>query len=462
MTRPDIAICGNGAAAVALFRALARNAREALAVTIVGSGKHLGDGIAYSTRNPAHVLNVPAHKMSADADEPEQFTEWLCRRGLDVSNWEDTFVRRELYGAYLSDLVERTRLEFRTKIRLELIQAEVVGLAQQQEGWNVFHTGGVLCADTVALATGHDQPQPLAAQFGPEVSQYIVDDPWAELAVEATARVLVVGTGLTAVDTALALLDRGHRGRIVMLSRHGLLPQTHVAHGVAAPLKPPFPSSTAALVRALRRAAGRKDSAEERQAFMDAMRPHWPAIWAALPDGEKRRALRHGLAHFNTHRHRIAPHQGRQLAEAVSDGRIEVMRGRLSGLAPLCNSVRAAVRTGAGERNFVFGHVVNCSGPNSDPERSPGTLLKTLIARHVARPGAAGLGIDVDEHSRVRGHDGRAQPNLFALGALTRGTWWEITAMPEIAAQAQRVAGSIAARRSRAPLEYAGHTILSR
>ncbi|MEJ0044577.1 MAG: hypothetical protein WDM81_21180 [Rhizomicrobium sp.] len=139
------------------------------------------------------------------------------------------------------------------------------------------------------------------------------------------------------------------------------------------------------------------------------MRPHWPDVWAALSEADKRRVLRHGLSAFNTHRHRVAPHQGRQMADAVADGRVEILRGRLVTLTPRCNSVLARIATPTGRIEAVFGRVVNCSGPNSDVERSPGTLLKTLIARGLARPGPANLGIGVDDSNRVLDQDGAAQ-----------------------------------------------------
>ena len=59
--------------------------------------------------------------------------------------------------------------------------------------------------------------------------QYIAD-PWhepglAEVAPEAP--VAIVGTGLTAVDVVLSLLDQGHTGPITAISRRGLIPHRH-------------------------------------------------------------------------------------------------------------------------------------------------------------------------------------------------------------------------------------------
>jgi uncharacterized NAD(P)/FAD-binding protein YdhS len=54
------------------------------------------------------------------------------------------------------------------------------------------------------------------------------------------------------------------------------------------------------------------------------------------------------------------------------------------------------------------------------------------------------LGISVNRDSRVLNSEGAAQSNLYAVGALTAGQFWEITAVPDIRAQAEQVAAQIA------------------
>ncbi|HEY2618361.1 MAG TPA: hypothetical protein VGI78_13560 [Acetobacteraceae bacterium] len=83
---------------------------------------------------------------------------------------------------------------------------------------------------------------------------------------------------------------------------------------------------------------------------------------------------------------------------------------------------------------------VNCSGPCTDVTRSDDPLLRALLRDGVARPDVCRLGLDVTSAGALRGHDGTVSQTLFALGPLTRGALWEITAIPEIRRQCEVLA----------------------
>ena len=68
--RAPVAIIGGGFSGTILAAQLAR--RGIASVLIDGSGR-MGRGVAYSTDEPAHLLNVRAEGMSAWAGEPDHF-----------------------------------------------------------------------------------------------------------------------------------------------------------------------------------------------------------------------------------------------------------------------------------------------------------------------------------------------------------------------------------------------------
>jgi uncharacterized NAD(P)/FAD-binding protein YdhS len=441
MSRRTLVLCGDGASAVLLVCALARQAGQGLSIVIIGKSEEAGRGIAYSTRNPNHLLNVPAARMSADINRPDQFVQWLAAHGIAARDWPQSFVPRALYGAYLSELLDTT-LKSNPDLEVRFIRGEAKSLMKKHLGWIVTHTGGAVNADLVALATGNDLPPPLAARHPAKIAARISDDPWAEHNLQRGHNVLILGSGLTAIDVAISLRDRGHKGKIHLLSRHGLLPQSHVEPAPVPPLPQPFPTSARAFLRVLRATLGPSPDAAQWQGLMDAMRPHWPAIWLALPSEEKKRFLRHGVTHWNIHRHRLAPSVGDYLRHGLADN-IRVLKGRLKHLKAAQDGMVATIARGAHHFEMPVDHVINCTGPNANPEKTHDRLIENLVASRLARGTDAGVGLDVDARNRVLDKSGVAQPSLLAMGALTRGHWWEITAIPEIARQAQVMSGAI-------------------
>src|SRR6185369_967638 len=78
------------------------------AVTVVNAAHPLGRGVAYGTRRPEYLLNVVARNMSALADQPDHFVEWLGTRSdfadVPAAELREQFVPRRVYGDYLQSL----------------------------------------------------------------------------------------------------------------------------------------------------------------------------------------------------------------------------------------------------------------------------------------------------------------------------------------------------------------------
>ena len=68
------------------------------------------------------------------------------------------------------------------------------------------------------------------------------------------------------------------------------------------------------------------------------------------------------------------------------------------------------------------------------------------MADGLARADPLGLGLDVTPDGALVDPGGRASDRLFGLGPVTAGTFWEITAVPDIRTQAARLAGTLLAR----------------
>jgi uncharacterized NAD(P)/FAD-binding protein YdhS len=260
-------------------------------------------------------------------------------------------------------------------------------------------------------------------------------------------------SGLTAIDAALTLAGRGHRGPIRMISRHGLLPRMHDPRGprpLAAPNAAPPAPTARALVAWIRRAIA--DAGGDWRAVVDAIRPLTNDIWRGLPEAERARLLRHTARHWEVHRHRVAPQVGRAVAALVASGGLELSVGTVMrverGTRDAC---RVLVRDAQGTHsNLDAAWVINCMGPNFDLRDSASPLIHSLLRSGAARPGPLGQGLDVTRDGSLIDQLGFVSPVVSVVGPLRRGVEWETTAVPEIRAQAEELAIRVgAARRAR-------------
>ena len=114
-------------------------------------------------------------------------------------------------------------------------------------------------------------------------------------------------------------------------------------------------------------------------------------------------------------------------------GRVIVATGQPGG-------VRVRIDRRGSPAELAVGWLINCTGPASDITTTSDPLLRHLLDAGLARPDPLRLGLDTDPRGALRGADGRAARDIFALGPLLRGSRYETTAIPEIRDQAAALA----------------------
>lgn len=88
--------------------------------------------------------------------------------------------------------------------------------------------------------------------------------------------------------------------------------------------------------------------------------------------------------------------------------------------------------------------VVNCSGPGADYDRIQEPLFRNLLSEGIVRPDPLLLGLDVTANRALLDRSGAISRRLFAIGPVTKGAFWEMTAVPDIRRQAELVAEYLA------------------
>ncbi|TQK69341.1 FAD/NAD(P)-binding protein [Nocardioides sp. SLBN-35] len=448
-TRTRVAVIGGGASGVlTAINLLVRSDDPGLEVVVHEASGIVGRGVAYGTNDQRHLLNVRARHMSAFPDAPSDLLDWALRTGR--SSDPQGFLPRADYAIYLQD-----RLADVADDRLRIRAGRVLDVVPTGAGFEVVTERSAAHADAVVLCHGNQPPRPLATAGGAALpdAPWHVANPWelARLrALPADARVVVVGTGLTGIDTTITLLEDGPARHVTLVSRNGLLPKPHVGQAHTAWVtKVPDDAVTADGIAAA--LADECRAAAERgvgwRAVVDGLRPLTQELWRRLPVAERRRFLDVHARDWEVRRHRMAPEVALRLQSYRYDDRLAVHAGSLHAVEDL--GERCRVTTAPGHAPVDVDAVVNCTGPLPDVRHSSDPLLRALVARGTVTPDPLALGIDATVDGAVLGADGRVVDGLFVVGPPRKGTLWESTAIPEIRGQAAQVATAVVQRTSR-------------
>ena len=445
-----IAIIGAGFSVTTLAVHLLRAAPPGLdRLYLVERAEGRVGGVAYRTQSASHTLNVPAGRMSAFEDDPDDFLRFVRRREPALTG--GSFVPRRVYGEYLADALDEARRS--SDLPLVRVAGEVVSVAESGCGLRLgLADGRTLPVDHAVIAIGNYPPSdPPVGDASVFESIRYARDPWAADALELDRSddVLLVGSGLTMCDVALALRDADQQGRIFAISRRGLLPQPHRLSAKPPPhLDRPatldeWPSSAVGLLRGLRREVRQRVGEDvDWREVVTSIRADTPALWERLDVEERRRFLRHARPYWETHRHRSSPGTAHSVEELVETGRLELVAGSLQALAEGDGGVAATIRRrgSSSSETLLVGKVINCTGPDTDLTRVRDPLVASLRRDGLIRPDGLGLGLDTDDEGRLVAADGSTSGRLTLLGPLRKGRLWEHTAVPELRVATKRVA----------------------
>ena len=419
MSRFDVLLVGGGASAIFT---LLQFTRQRPRWRIGWVRDQAGVGVAYASSSVRHLLNVPAGRMGALATAVNDFERWVQGSGGlgDAAHPGDSsaaFLPRGLYRRYL----EAMRSEALATGQVTVFEGRATQCRRDAAAdWQItLADARSIEAARVVLAPGlpsMGSDWPSHPALIPDVWSWWLALPpdWQPPSVSQT--IVLVGSGLTAMDMVVGLRERGFEGSIRVLSRSG---QWSAAHEDTTPLEAVAQQrliadlltqpTARAYVSVLRGAAAR----HAWRAVIDALRPHSQILWQAMPLSERRRVLRHGFELWNRLRHRAPPVTARAIAD---DPRVTLERAR----------VTARVAEQLTQSSAL---VLNCGGPVLSRGGRWPQLFEGLIA---------------DGHVRINDlHTGlqSALPDeLAVLGAVRFGELFECTAVPELRQHAAELA----------------------
>jgi uncharacterized NAD(P)/FAD-binding protein YdhS len=436
---------------------LARLSSEPLRIIVINDNRPFGRGAAYSTQRSEHLLNVAARNMSALPDHPSHFVDWLRSRSefsaMNVTELREMFVPRRIYGDYLCGLATGYLhpIDPKSRVEIQLIDDEAVDISVKKNDVKVIlKTEEPVSTNVAVLATGNESPAAFPCDFPLSQDRRYRADPWGnwfEHLPSASGRIVLLGTGLTAVDVIVTLTELNWQGRIAAISRNGLLPRAHF-RGIVYPDYLPEDTSSIrldTLVKLVEAQCRQLERMSQNPGIaIDKIRPHAQRIWQALSITDKREFVSRYSAKWSSIRHRIANSIHRRVSDALDAQRLEILEGSIESLSARDDGLNVHFREPAGKSRIMDADlVINCTGPQARMSRTESALMRNLLDSRLVRPDEIDMGIAVSDDMRVLSAEGQASNAIYAMGPLLRGTLWETVAVPELRNQAMAIAQSI-------------------
>lgn len=441
-----ITIIGGGASGTLLTVHLLRAARdEAVEINMVEKRSVIGRGVAYSTTDDVHLLNVPASRMGAFADDVSHFLTWLGEKGYDYG--PDSFVPRMIFGEYLREVLHAAEDDKHESVKLNIFEDDATDIhIESNKAEITLASGENIYSEKVALAFGNFlPPHPSVSDLSFTSHPKYFQSPWHEGVFETIGKnekILIIGTGLSMVDVVMKLAHSGHEGKIDAISTLGLLPAVHKL-GFTYPSFADELRQSSRITDLLRSVRAHIKKAEENgsdwRAVIDSLRPVTAEIWQRLPVSEKRYFKQHLSRYWNVARHRMPAEAATVLDQLKDEGRFEIYKGRLKKIEA-AERFTITYQTDGIDQQLNADTIINCIGSESNFRKLDSALVSSLFERGLIRSDALNFGIDALPNGSVVGQNGENSDVIFTLGTALKGTLWETTAIPEIRTQAKHLA----------------------
>jgi uncharacterized NAD(P)/FAD-binding protein YdhS len=422
-------------------------------VKLINCNYPIIQGVAYSTKDHLHLLNVPAGRMSAFADKPDHFINWLRTKrefkDLIDDKIELQFFPRAIYGIYLTEIIS----DYTSQKQLEFINAEAINITQKGSKYFVqLNNNNSIESDAVVLAMGNYLPaEPkVENKFDFDDINYF-KNPWDNSFlkdIDINKDILLVGTGLTMIDCVCSLLKLNFKGKIIAVSPRGYIPAKHTNSNLKYPdFFPEFQNKTLIeifnITRTHLRIAELKNIPW--QAVIEVIRPHTKEIWLQLSLKDRKQFISHLRHIWGVARHRLPESIHNKIMNAIKSGQMQVLGGRLKTIEKENSflNVTLKLRKENISASLKVGRIVNCTGPQGNLSEIKNELIANLLGNRLISPDELKLGINALPDGRILNSDNQISKNIFAVGSLLRGILWETTAVPELSINAEIVADQI-------------------
>jgi len=449
-----ISIIGSGFSGMMTAIQCIEQCTGSLEIIIFEESGNFSGGIAYNPYSERHILNVVCSKMSAFPDKPNHFLDWIMQkdsfRDKDITIVANAFLPRTWYGEYLQDIWNNSLQKAKDKkLTISLYQDRVTDLSPNEQDVQIIcASGNTYHADYCVLATGNLLPgDPKIKNPDFYKSHFYYKNPWQKesvLDLDTKLPVLIIGNGLTMVDTILGLLEAGFKGEMISISPNGfnILPHRHNGlsyHKLKEELA--LPIALRDLVQLVHRHIKTvREFGVSAEPVIDSLRPFTQTLWQGFSSEEKQLFMRRLRHLWGVARHRIPVHTHDKIQQLRIEGRLQIYSGKIIDMQAIENFAQVEFydKTRKEIRKVDVQRIINCSGPETHLDKIPNHFLSRMKQKGWIKQDELNLGIEVNtENFRTIHATNMENKRIYALGLLLKGKLWESTAVNEIRAQAQ-------------------------
>jgi uncharacterized NAD(P)/FAD-binding protein YdhS len=461
-----IGIIGGGFSGTMTAVHLIQNAVDPIEIIIICEGETFNKGIAFNPYSKYHLLNVPASKMSAFENNQKHFVDWIMQQDSYANKDKDiianSFLPRQLYGQYLADIWRETiKSEQANKVKIQVVNAFATDLDIAGDTVSIWLSNNEkITVNICVIASGNHIPRnPGIKNTSFFKSENYFQNPWNIKSVSVTDSrlpILIIGNGLTMVDTVLGLLENNFQNEIYSLSPDGfnILPHRHSSLEYTKLVDElPDNASLFEIVKLFNKHIKLiREFGLSAEPIIDSLRPHTQEIWQRLTINEKKLFMARLRHLWGVARHRVPLHIHDKIQQLRIDNKLHIYAGKLLDIVEEERGINVEFYNKKQKRNVAItvSRVINCTGPETDLMRLKKDFLKNCLVKGIIHQDELKLGINTDTTTyQTIDSKGNRHKNLFTIGINLRGMLWETTAINEIRVQACRLAKTILAMSDR-------------
>jgi uncharacterized NAD(P)/FAD-binding protein YdhS len=456
----DIAIIGAGFSGTMILANLVKKTSEPCSIAFLDRSESFNRGIAYNPSSSAFLLNVATKRMSAFPEDPDHFLNWVCTHNdfylYSREALANSFLPREIYRQYLTSIWNETlEIALAKGITIQCFYSYVEGVnIDNGQFYLVTEQQEEIIAKHVVLATGNQTPsnKVLKNKLVNNHSRYF-QNPWEIKAItefEPDLNVLIIGNGLTMVDTTVGLVENHFQNKIYAVSPNGFNVIPHLHNNIAYTFDLDLNDPNFSLIYLLRKVNNEVKKLNKlgitSEPVVDALRSKTQEIWKKLTVSERQSFMRHLRHIWGVSRHRIAPHIYRKIQNLRINKKLHIIAGAIHKISDEGTHLEVILfnKKSNKYKTIKVSRIINCTGPQTNLLESENLLLNKLYLKGLLSQDELKLGtrIDLNTHEIISEQNEKIN-NFYTLGVNLKGELWESIAVPELKVQAQTVAQNL-------------------